>query len=81
MYNVVYSTLNYNVLYSTLNVQCTVQYTLLLLYLIIGNVLLYTIYQLNFTIFMYECYTNITLHHVTYSVRYYPRFYLTAVGL
>ena len=27
------------------------------------------------------CYTNITLYHVIYSVRYYPRFHVTAVGL
>jgi len=30
---------------------------------------------------IYVCYTNITLYHVIYSVRYYPRFHLTAVGL
>jgi hypothetical protein len=39
----------------TVNVQCSVQYTLLLLYLM----LLCIIYQLNFTIF--TCYMNITL--------------------
>ena len=29
---------------------------------------------------MYVCYTNIT-YHVIYSVRYYPQFHVTAVGL
>jgi hypothetical protein len=44
----------------TVNVQCSVQYTLLLLYLMlvitlfkVGNVLLCITYQLNFTVFMY----------------------------
>ena len=30
---------------------------------------------------IYVYYTNITLYHVIYSVRYYPRFHVTAVGL
>jgi hypothetical protein len=30
---------------------------------------------------IYVCYTNITLYHVIYSVRCYPRFHVTAVGL
>jgi len=30
---------------------------------------------------IYVCYTNITLYLVIYSVRYYPRFAVTAVGL
>ena len=30
---------------------------------------------------IYVCYTNITFYHVIYSVRYYPRFHVTAVGL
>jgi len=30
---------------------------------------------------IYVCYTNITLYHVIYSVRYYLRFHVTAVGL
>jgi len=29
----------------------------------------------------YSCYTNITLYDVIYSVRYYPRFSVTTVGL
>ena len=30
---------------------------------------------------IYVCYTNMTLYDVIYSVRYYPRFHVTAVGL
>jgi len=30
---------------------------------------------------IYVCYMNIMLYHVIYSVRYYPRFHVTAVGL
>jgi len=30
---------------------------------------------------IYVYYTNITLHNVIYSVRYYPLFHVTAVGL
>jgi hypothetical protein len=30
---------------------------------------------------IYACYTHITLYHVVYSFRYYPRFHVTAVGL
>jgi hypothetical protein len=30
---------------------------------------------------IYACYTNITSYDVIYSVRYYPRFSVTAVGL
>jgi len=30
---------------------------------------------------IYACYTNITLYGVIYSLRYYPRFSVTAVGL
>ena len=30
---------------------------------------------------IYVYYTNITLYHAVYSVRYYPRFHVTAVGL
>jgi len=30
---------------------------------------------------IYVCYMNNTLYHVIYSVRYYPRFSVTAVGL
>jgi hypothetical protein len=41
----------------------------------VGNVLLCVIYQLNFTVFLYV--TRISY----YSVRYYPRFHVTAVGL
>jgi len=78
----------YSVLYSTLNVQCTVQYTKCTMYCTvhciitlfnIGNVLLCVIYQLFFTVFMYV--TRISLYIYIYSVRYYPRFSVTAVGL
>jgi len=44
----------------------------------VGTVLLCVIYQLNFTIFMY---VTLISHHVLYSVRYYPRCHVTAVGL
>ena len=30
---------------------------------------------------IYACYTNITLYDIIYSIRYYPRFSTTAVGL
>jgi hypothetical protein len=30
---------------------------------------------------IYVCYTNITLCDVIFSIRYYPRFHVTAVGL
>jgi len=30
---------------------------------------------------IYACYTNTTLYDVIYSVRYFPRFSVTAVGL
>jgi len=30
---------------------------------------------------IYACYTNITLYDVMYSIRYYPLFSVTAVGL
>jgi len=30
---------------------------------------------------IYVCYTNVTLYHIIYSVLYYPRFHVTAVGL
>ena len=30
---------------------------------------------------IYVCYASITLYHVIYSFRYYPRFHVTAVGL
>jgi len=30
---------------------------------------------------IYVCYTNIMLHHVIHSVRYYLQFHVTAVGL
>jgi hypothetical protein len=42
----------------TLNAQCIVQYTLLVPYLNVGNVLLCVNYQLYFTV----CHTNITLY-------------------
>ena len=29
---------------------------------------------------IYVCYTNVTLYHVIYSVRYYPQFHVTVVG-
>jgi hypothetical protein len=60
----------YNVVYSTLNVQCTAQYTkctlhytvhIIITLFNIGNVLLYTIHQLNFT---YLCMLN--EYHVIY---------------
>jgi preprotein translocase subunit Sec63 len=43
----------------------------------VGNDLLCVIYQLNFNVFMYV--TRISRY--IYSVRYYPRFHVTAVGL
>jgi hypothetical protein len=54
--------------------QCTVHFIITIFN--VGNVLLCVIYQLNFTVFMF-------LHEirVVYSVRYYPRFHITAVGL
>ena len=42
----------------TINVQCSVQYTLLLLYLCVLH-----------------------KYHIIYSIRYYPQFHITAVGL
>ena len=63
----------------TANVQCSVQYTLLLLYL-----MLVMSYLRNLSIKLYRiyvCYMNITLYHVVYSIRYYPRFSITMVGL
>jgi hypothetical protein len=63
----------------TVNVQCSVQYTLLLLYL-----MLVMSYCANLSIKLYRIYVryrNITLYHVIYSFRYYPRFSVTAVGL
>ena len=30
---------------------------------------------------IYVCYKNITLHHVIYNARYYPRFHVTAAGI
>ena len=63
----------------TANVQCSVQYTLLLLYLML---IMYYLRKLSIKLYrIYICYTNITLYHVIYSVRYYPRFSVTAVGL
>ena len=82
----------YTVVYSTLNVHYSVQYTKRTIYRTVHiiitlfnvcNVLLYVIYQLNFTVFMYVTRISryITLCHVIFSVRYYPRFHVTAVGL
>jgi len=65
----------------TVNVQCSVQYTLLLLYLML--VMSYCNYcNLSIKLYLiYVCYTNITLCHIIYSVRCYRRFHVTAVGL
>jgi len=63
----------------TVNVQCGVQYALLLLYL-----MLIMSYLRNLSIKLYRiyaCYANITLYDVIYSVRYYQRFSVIAVGL
>jgi hypothetical protein len=54
--------------------QCTVHFIITLFN--VGNVLLCVIYQLNFT---YLCMLH--EYHVIYSVRYYLRFHVTAVGL
>ena len=63
--------------YERQKVQCSVQYTLLLLYLMLGvsycatsSIKLYRIYV---------CYTKIMLYHV-YSVRYCPWLHVTVVG-
>ena len=60
---------------------CTVHFTITLFNA--GNVLLCVIYQLNFTAFIYVTRISryITLYHVIYSVRYYPRFHVIAIGL
>jgi hypothetical protein len=54
---------------------CTVHFVITLLN--VGNVLLWVVYQLNVIVFMYV--TQVS--HVIYSVLYYPRFHVTAVGL
>ena len=56
---------------------CTVHFIITLFNVV--NVLLCVIYQLNFTVFMYV--TRISRYDVIYSVRYYPRLSVTAVGL
>jgi len=30
---------------------------------------------------IYACYTNLTLYDIIYSIRYYPRFSVTTIGL
>ena len=62
----------------TVNVQCSVQYTLLLPYLM----LVMSVCNIPIKLYhIYVCYMNITLYHVMYSVRYYPQFHVTTVGL
>jgi len=63
----------------TVNVQCSVQYTLVLLYLMLVISYLRNLSIKSYRI--YVCHTNIISYHVIYSVRYYPRFHVTAVGL
>jgi hypothetical protein len=56
--------------------QCTVHFIVILFN--VGNVL--TVRNLSMKLYrIYVCYTNIMLHDVIYSVRYYRRF--SAVGL
>jgi hypothetical protein len=50
----------------TANVQCSVQYILLLLYLMLINILLCVIYQLTFTVFTHV--TRISRHMTLYIV-------------
>ena len=41
-----------------------------------------TVHNLSIKLYrIYVCYMTITLYHAIYSVRYYPRFSVTAVGL
>jgi hypothetical protein len=56
----------------TVNVQCSVQYTLFN----VGNVLLFVIYQLHITVFMFTW-----ISCFIYSARYYLWFHMTSVGL
>jgi hypothetical protein len=55
--------------------QCTVHFIITLFN--VGNVLLCVNYQLNFAVFVY---TMLHEYHVN-SIRYYPQFHVTAVGL